>query len=133
MKAQIAYEAYRDSLISRTRNWHELKAEAEHRDKTDEVFDIWLKENKSDALARYFMGEYDAMPEHTKNGWEAFADNASNGIEDAWNNYADAARSNFHKDKGIYLPRYETLDPDQKLAVEHAVTHVLELSHSFRA
>lgn len=77
------------------------------------------------------MGEYDAMPQHTKDGWHAFADNASNGGEAAWNKYADVARSNFHGDKGIVLPRYETLAPDQKIAVEHAVTSVLERSDVF--
>lgn len=132
MTAQIAYEAYRDSLQSHTRNWHALKAEAEHKDKSDEMFDAWLRENKRDELSRFFMGEYDAMPEHTKDGWKAFAENASLGVEEAWNNYADAARSNFHKDRGILLPRYETLDPDQKIAVEHAVASVLARSPSFR-
>jgi len=131
MKEQIAYETYRDSLKSRTRNWHELKAEAVHKDKANEIFDTWLRENKSDILPRYFMGEYDAIPQHTKDGWEAFVDHASNGAEEAWNNYADVARSNFHKDKGITLPRYETLGPDQQIAVAHAVTNVLERSLSF--
>lgn len=78
------------------------------------------------------MGEYDSMPKHTKEGWEAFAHHASNGVEEAWNHYADAARSNFHKDEGIFLPRYETLDPDQKTAAEHAVTSVLGHSPSLR-
>lgn len=130
--AQMAYESYRESLKSRTRNWHELKADAEHKDKSDETFDTWLSDNKREVLSRYFMGEYNLMPQHTKDGWEAFADNASNGLETAWNNYTDAARSNFHKDKGIFLARYATLDPDQKIAVEHAVNRVLEMSPSFR-
>ena len=129
MKAQIAYEAYRDCLKSRTRNWHELRAG--HLDKTDDIFDTWLRENKSSAeLPRYFMGDYDSMPQHTKNGWEAFAENASEGFEAAWNKYADAAGANFHKDKGTFLPRYETLSSDQKIAVKHAVELVLERSYS---
>ena len=69
MKAQIAYEAYRVSLKSRTRNWHELKRNKEHEDKSDEVFDAWLKENKASMLSRYYMGEFDAMPPHSQAGW----------------------------------------------------------------
>lgn len=132
MREQTAYEAYRESLHSRTRNWHELRKSAEHKDKSDEVFDTWLKENQSDSLSRYFMGDYDAMPEHTKAGWAAFAENAANGPEEAWNSYANAARSNFHKDKGILLPRYDAIDPDQQAAVQHAVERVLELSSAHR-
>ena len=131
MSAQIAYEAYRDHLKSRTRNWHLLKAEEAHKDIEDDAFDKWLIENKSDELTRYFMGEYDDMPEHSKGGWEAFVEHASEGAEAAWNNYAVAAVSNFHKEKGVTLPRYETLAPDQQEAVGVAVRSVLECSPSF--
>ena len=123
--APLAYQAYREYLQSRTRNWHEIKKTPEHNEKSAEAFDEWLRTHEAANLPRYFMGEYDAMPSHTKEGWDAFADNAPSGSEEAWNSYAEAARSNFHKDKGITLPRYETLDADQQEAVTAAVTSVL--------
>lgn len=132
MEEQIAYETYRDSLKSRTRSWHKLKAEAVHKDKTEEIFDIWLRENKHDNLSRYFMGDYNAMPQHTKDGWKAFVEHALNGAERAWNKYVDVAHLNFHGDKNIILPRYNDLDLDQQSALEQAITKVLEPSYSSR-
>lgn len=122
MTAKDAYEAYKNSLNARTRNWHNLKAETEHKEKSDSEFDIWLRENKSDALPRYFMGEYDAMPAHTKAGWEAFATHAERGAEEAWTSYVTAARLNFHGDAGFRLPAYTELDGDQHSALDAAVS-----------
>ena len=132
MHAQIAYEAYKSKLLSHTRNWYELKATVNHKDKSDEVFDNWILENTGKESSRYLMGKYDDMPAHTKEGWIAFAENAAYGAEDAWNSYIAAARSNFHKEKGIFLPSYMALDADQKEAVAHAVDSVTELQLSFK-
>lgn len=132
MNAQIAYEAYRDSLKSRTRKWHELRAVPAHQNMADEMLDAWIREHHKDTVTYYFMGEYQDMPEHTKSGWVAFAEHAGDGAETAWSNYCIAARSNFHKGKGIVLPRYEALAPDQQEAVQYAVMQVLEHSSSFK-
>ena len=123
--APIAYQAYRKYLQSRTRNWHELKKTVANHENTPEAFDEWLRTQVDANLPRYFMGDYDAMPPHTKKGWHAFAENAGGGPEAAWNSYADAALSNFHKDSGTTLPRYETLDKDQQEAITSAITCVL--------
>lgn len=132
MSGQIAYEVYREALASRTRNWHELKREEAHAQKTDQDFDQWLRENKPEELNRYFMGDYDAMPAHTKAGWEAFATHAGKGVESAWNNYADKACSNFHRERGIILPRYDELADSQKEAISRAVSVCCSVSASAR-
>jgi hypothetical protein len=134
MKAEIAYQVYRDSLQARTRNWHELRADPIHKDISNEELDRWVEKYKADQLSRFFMGEYDAMPPHTKKGWEAFAENAEHGAESAWNSYVVAAQLNFHKDKAIVivLPLYERLAVEQKEAVANAVTRVLKPDMSFK-
>lgn len=132
MSGQIAYEAYREALASRTRNWHELKRDVDHAQKTDEGFDRWLRENRPEELNRYFMGDYDAMPDHTKAGWGAFATHADEGVESAWSHYVDEAIANFHGDRTIVLPRYEELAKDQKDAVSAAVLACWSASVSAR-
>lgn len=132
MTAQIAYETYREALHARTRNWHVEKAKPEHQSKSDIEFDQWLRDNQAAMLNRYFMGSFDAMPAHTTSGWEAFAEHAEEGPESAWNNYVKAAVLNFHGDKGLTLPIYTALDPDQREAVHCAVEGVMDYKAQFR-
>jgi len=128
--AQTAYEAYATHLTHRTRNWHELKKTANHQDKSDEELDDWIRENKKEELARFSMGTYEAMDtprhQHTIKGWKAFARNAEQGEEEAWNSYTEAAKVNFHGDKFFPLPSFDALDDDQKAACQYAVKCVLE-------
>ena len=132
MNGQIAYEAYRNFLNSRTRRWHELKALPEHENKSDDDLDAWIKENFHDRVDNYFMGDYEAMPEHSKQGWNAFAEHVSDGPEAAWHAYCEVAKLNFHQQKQITLPRYVTLASDQQAAIESAVQKVLDQSFSFK-
>jgi hypothetical protein len=124
MTGKVAYEAYKTILKSHTRNWFELKEKSEHKGRSDEGFDRWLKDNESDKLNRYFMGDYESMPAHTKAGWDAFADKAGEGAEVAWNNYVTVAKLNFHK--VLPLPNFMELMLDQQAALKAAVSCVLE-------
>lgn len=128
MNGQTAYEAYKASLNSRTRPWYDLKSRSEHEGREAAEFDQWLKENKPDELTRFFMGDYELMPSHSREGWEAFAAAAiekPNEPAEAWNSYASKADLNFHKDRRI--PFFEQLATDQKDAIKVAMDAVAHI------
>lgn len=134
MTARIAYEAYKNYLRCRTRNWHKLKEQPEHATRTDKELDRWIKKTYGSLeLKRYFMGSFEAMPEHTLRGWESFAESAQDGAEAAWNSYTQSALQNFHQDPQTPLPLYNELLLDQQDAVLHAVQTMLEDSYSIKS
>ncbi|MDF1756991.1 MAG: ankyrin repeat domain-containing protein [Legionellaceae bacterium] len=121
----IVYTCYAIAMRFRTKYWYERKLQEKMQDE-QEVDQLLTQDSDVIEYKKYYMRSFDNLPMNIQRGWDAFFDRMDEGVEEAWENYREASRSEVYKQLNIFAPKYENLSEEQKSALMTVRNQILE-------